>query len=116
MKTTVALLVKFVATLAAAGIAFSIMDNNPWSYAFLIAILGTVVNYIVGDLMVLPNFGNTIAALGDGVMAALVALFVDLFSTVFNTGFVNYLVFGVIVLVAEYFFHNYLKKSEEVAP
>lgn len=116
MKTSMALLAKFVATLIASGLAFSILDNNPWSYAFLIAIVGTVVNYLVGDLMVLPSFGNTIASIGDGVMAIIVALFFDLFSSVFDTSLLNYLVFGVVILAAEYFFHIYLKKSEEVAP
>lgn len=116
MKTAMTILVKLLATLIAAGLAFSVMDNNPWSYAFLIAIVGTAVNYLVGDLMVLPSFGNTIASIGDGIMAIIVALFFDLFSTVFDTSLINYLVFGIVVLAAEYFFHIYLKKSEEVAP
>lgn len=116
MKTTMALLVKFVATMIAAGLAFSVLGNNPWSYTVLIAIVATAINYLVGDLMVLPSFGNTIASIGDGILAVIVALFFDLFSTVFNTAFFNYLVFGVVILAAEYFFHIYLRRSNEVAP
>ncbi|MGE5396251.1 MAG: DUF2512 family protein [Chitinophagales bacterium] len=116
MKTTMALVVKFIATLVGAGLAFSVLDNNPFSYVLLIAIVGTAVNYLVGDLVLLPAFGNAVASVCDGILAVGVALIVDLFSRTFNTGFGNYVVFGVVVLVAEYFFHIYIKKSDEVAP
>ncbi|GAB6086666.1 DUF2512 family protein [Alkaliphilus crotonatoxidans] len=115
-NTTTALLVKFAMTFVAAWLTLGYMDRNPFMWILLVAILGTVLNYLLGDLVVLPKMGNVVAALGDGVMAALVAYVVAYFTRNFNTTLRTLVIFGVLVAVVEYFFHNYLLKSDTVAP
>jgi len=117
-KTATALLVKFIMTFVFALLALSLLvDNNSWTWSFWVALLGTAVNYVVGDLLVLPKFGNIVATVGDGVMAALTAYIIDyLVPTAFQTSFTALILFGVLVAVGEYFFHQYLRRSEKVEP
>lgn len=115
-KTTSALLVKFVLTLGAAWLAFSLFGYNTFAVIFMIAIAGTVLNYMIGDLVILPKFGNIIASLGDGGLSILTAYALGSFIYGFRATTTSYVVFGVIVTIAEFFFHRYLLKSDEAAP
>lgn len=115
-KTSWALLVKFALTFAAAGIAFALLDQNTLGWAFAIAALGTVLNYVIGDLGILPRAGNAVASIMDGILAAGTAFLVDLFSRRFDTTVRSLLVFGAIVGISEAVFHRYLVRSKKVAP
>lgn len=116
MRTTIALLFKFVATFVAAWASFSLIDQNPTAMILAVAFLGTFLNYILGDLLLLPSMGNTISAIGDGILAAATAYVVDLFSYNFSTSATGLIVFAAIIAAAEYFFHIYLIYDEKVAP
>jgi len=117
-KTATALIVKFIMTFVFALIALSfVIDNNAWGWVFWVALAGTALNYLVGDLLVLPKFGNIVASVGDGVMAALIAYIIDyLVPTAFQTSFTALALFGVLVALEEYFFHQYLLRSDKVEP
>ncbi|HBV96000.1 MAG: hypothetical protein JL50_05130 [Peptococcaceae bacterium BICA1-7] len=115
-KTSVALIVKFVMTFVAAAIAFMILERNALGWVALVALAGTILNYLLGDLVILPRFGNIVASLGDGVLAAVTAYVVDLIVPGFTTTWAALAAFAVLVAVAEYFFHAYLRRSEKVAP
>ncbi len=117
-KTATALLVKFIMTFVFALIALTfLVDNNAWDWVFWVALVATALNYLVGDLLVLPKFGNIIASVADGVVAALTAYIIDyLVPTAFQTSFTALALFGVLVAVGEYFFHQYLQRSEKVEP
>lgn len=115
-RTLASLIMKFVLTFAAAAVAFLVMTENPASWVFVVALVGTALNYLLGDLVVLPKYGNIIASLGDGILAALVAYVTDLYTAAFNTTYTALAVFFVIVTVVEYFFHRYLLREEKVAP
>ncbi|NPV70133.1 MAG: DUF2512 family protein [Firmicutes bacterium] len=115
-RTVTALIVRFLLTLVAAWIAFSWVGFNPLDQIVLLAVVGTIVNYVLGDLMVLPRYGNLVASVGDGVLAAVVAYLVDLFLPAFRTNFLSLVLFGVLVAIAEYVFHQYLFRAREVSP
>lgn len=115
-KTTMALIVKWAITFVASWIVFGLIDGNTLGTVFLISVVGTIVNYLIGDLLVLPNFGNIVASIGDGAMGALAAYFLSFIIEGFQTTLTSLLIFAAIVAVAEYVFHMYLLKSEEVAP
>lgn len=72
-KTNTALLAKFLLTFLAALLTFGFLDYNTWWSVFMIALIGTIINYLLGDLVVLPRVGNITASIGDGIMASLVA-------------------------------------------
>lgn len=115
-KTTTALLVKFGMTFVAAAIALYYIDGNTIGQVLIFSILGTAINYLIGDLFVLPSFGNIVASVGDGILAAALAYIMDLVIPAFRTTFTSLAVLAVLVAVAEYFFHQYIARSEKVAP
>ncbi|AOY74569.1 DUF2512 family protein [Clostridium formicaceticum] len=115
-NTTTALLVKLVMTFIAAWLTLGFMDGNPLVWVIIVAIVGTGLNYILGDLVVLPNLGNVVASIGDGVMAAVVAYVIAMFTRDFNTTFGTLIGLAIIVGVVEFFFHMYLQRADTVAP
>ena len=80
------------------------------------AVIATALNYLIGDLLILPGAGNVIASIADGGLGALVAYVVSLISPVFMINANSLIIFIVLVAIGEYLFHKYLKRHEEVAP
>lgn len=115
-KTASALIYKFILTFLIATVAFVLIDRNALIWAFVVGLVGTVLNYLLGDLIILPKFGNIVASVGDGVLAALTALLVGILTPAFQTTTTSLLIFAVLIAVGEYFFHQYLLRSEEVEP
>ncbi len=115
-RTTTALLVKLIMTTVFAWLAFGRFPGNSTFWIGAVGVLGTIMNYVLGDLFVLPAFGNTVASLGDGGLAALTAFLLAVISPAFDVTFGSLLLFGVLIAVGEYFFHGYLRQSEKVAP
>ncbi|SFH29592.1 Protein of unknown function [Desulfotomaculum arcticum] len=117
-KTSTALIIKFIMTFVMAAIVFELlnMGNATWFWVFVVSLVGTALNYLLGDLYVLPKFGNIVASIGDGVLAALVAFIIDALTRFFDTTFASLVLFALLIAVGEYFFHQYLKASPEVEP
>lgn len=111
-----ALVVKLIMTFLAAWIMFGVILDNPLSHILLLSALGAAINYFLGDLVVLPKFGNMVASVGDGLMAALTAYILDTIIPVFETTFTALILFALAVAAFEYFFHQYLLRDEKVAP
>lgn len=115
-KTATALVIKFIMTLAFAWIAFGFVEGNAFSWILTLGIIATAANYLLGDLIVLPKFGNIVASFGDGVMGALVAYIMALLVPAFLVSGVSLLIFLILIAIGEYFFHQYLLKTDKVAP
>ncbi|NPV93370.1 MAG: DUF2512 family protein [Firmicutes bacterium] len=115
-KTTAALLVKLAMTLSITAITLGAIDKVPGAWQLVIAVLGTAVNYLLGDLVILPVSDNLMASVTDGLMAALLAYLVDLLVPAFTASFMVLVAFTMLIAFGEYFFHQYLLKSEKVAP
>lgn len=115
-RTTIALLIKLAITFVAAWLAFGFIDENSMSYIILVTITGTILNYLAGDLFILPNFGNIVASIGDGVMGAIIAYIISLMVPEFIVNSTSLIVFAGLVAITEYFFHVYLLKDKKVAP
>lgn len=109
MKTSIALLIKFVATFIAACISFSLFDNIFLSIVLIIAASGTVLNYFIGDLFILPRFDNIIASIMDGVLAAVTAYIILLVANYGQRS--SIFIFAIMVAAFEVFFHMYLLKT-----
>lgn len=107
-KTTTALAVKFVMTFAAAWIAVSLIAGNEWTWALWVGILGTIINYIIGDRFILPNYGNMVASVADGILGAGLLFMLDMLSADLRLNATAYVTFFLLVAVGEYFFHRYL--------
>ncbi len=116
MQTTIALVVKFAITFLAAVLSFYLLDNNTMGWVAIVALAGTALNYLLGDLVVLPRMGNITASVGDGLMGAIIAYAFTFIVPAFRVSWASLLLFAVLIVVAEYAFHMYLKRSEKVAP
>lgn len=114
-KTTWALIAKFILTMVAATLAFRFI-GNPWRWVIILSVAGTFLNYLLGDLVILPSLGNVVASLADGLLAAATAYVLDVMSPAFRTTSGSLILFAVLVAAAEYFFHMYLLSSRKVAP
>ncbi len=82
----------------------------------LIALVGAVANYLIGDLAILPNYGNVIAAIADGLIAGLFAYITVLLWPALTISFTSLAFFAIIIAIAEYFFHLFLESDDTVAP
>jgi hypothetical protein len=116
LKTAWALISKFIITLLAVAISFGLIIENPFTWIITLAILATAVNYVLGDLVVLPKFGNISASIGDGLLGVLLAYLMDLGVPAFNTNSTSLIALFLLIAVAEYLFHQYLLRDEKVAP
>lgn len=65
MEHTKALLIKFVAVTAAVWIIMGVFFGIDFGEILTISILVTIASYIIGDLFVLPRYGNMTAAVVD---------------------------------------------------
>jgi hypothetical protein len=115
MRTVLSLLVKFASTFAAAWIAFGIVDINNIYWIIFVAATATVLNYLIGDLIVLPSMGSAVSSLGDGIVAAIAAYVIDFFTYNFLATVNGLIIFAMIVIFTEYFFHLYLFNDEKAA-
>lgn len=115
-KTSGALIVKFLLTLASAYIAFQLFDNNSFGWVLGVSLVGTILNYLIGDLYILPKFGNIVASIADGGLAAMTAYLMGVMVRGNNIGISSLLIFSLLVAVSEYFFHRYLLNSKKVEP
>lgn len=115
-KTANALLFKLLMTLVITGIAFGVIGGNVFGWVFFVGILGTVIDYLVGDLLILPKVGSFIGAIINGGLAALIALAVAIAFPTFTITTFSVLTFAILIAVGEYFFHQYLLKADKVEP
>lgn len=114
-KTTQALVLKLLLTFVASWIAFGFIDENNLANIFVLAIIGTILNYLLGDLFVLPKYGNLAASLGDGLLAALTAYIYSMITN-FDISTASLILFFALIAVGEYYFHKYLLGTEKVEP
>lgn len=110
-KTTKNLLFKFIMTFIFAYIALAIIQGNVWSWVLLVALATTALNYVVGDVLILPGFSNTVASVADGLMAMLTAYVAGVIILGFETNLLTLLIFGTLVTIGEYILHRRLLKK-----
>lgn len=72
MKHLAALIIKFAMTAVAAQIVLGIYTNLQTSQILLVALTITVITYLIGDLLILSVFNNTVAAVADAGMCWLI--------------------------------------------
>lgn len=115
-KTGRALIIKFVMTYIFTILAFQAFVRNPWDWVFLLALAVTVLNYLAGDILILPSFGNTVASVGDGLLAMLLAHISGVVLQGFSTTLPALVIYGALIALGEYQFHKYLNSNMRVKP
>ncbi len=94
-----------------------LIGSATWSQVLIIGVVATALNYLLGDLVILRASSNTLASIVDGLVAAILAYAVmEGWGATVTRDFWAILIFGVVIAGFEFYFHNYLKRSEEVEP
>ncbi|MFZ5642056.1 MAG: DUF2512 family protein [Bacillota bacterium] len=115
-KTATALLIKFAMTFIVAAASFAILEENSWGWVALLAVAVTALNYFLGDLFILPRFGNIVAAVSDGILGAITAAIIAAFVPDFRVTLATLALFAILLAIGEFFLHKYLRRSEKVEP
>ncbi|QWI17373.1 DUF2512 family protein [Bacillus wiedmannii] len=113
MKHIVALLIKYTAITAVLLVILGIFQGISIPRVLLISLLLTGAAYLIGDLFVLPKYGNMIATMADFGLSffgiwLLTSLFTDLDATR-NIGLSSFIA-ALIIGGIEVFFHIYMQK------
>lgn len=112
MRSVIAIAIKFVGTLLASWVAFSLVDNMNWVTAVTIAAVVTVINYVLGDVFVLPGLGNFITSAVNGLLGAIMASAVVVFTTTGSVTSTSIVVFTFLIIGFEILFHAYMIRAK----
>lgn len=115
-NTTSALLFKLLMTFIITWLTIGFMAGNSLLWVFIVAVLITAINYLLGDLLILPKAGNLVAAIADGLLAAVIVYIMSVLISGFLTPVGTLITFAIILAIGEFFFHIYLLKDDKVAP
>lgn len=112
MKHLMALGIKFIFTSIVLLSVFGIYYNSTILEIVMISTLVTGVAYVVGDLFILPRFGNVVATLADMGLAflsiwGLSTLFIDPPDRLVLASLLS----AVFIMLAEALFHAYLENK-----
>ncbi|PFD96773.1 hypothetical protein COE15_19130 [Bacillus cereus] len=114
MKHIVALLIKYTAISAVLLMILGIFQGVSIPRILLISLLITGTAYLIGDLFVLPRYGNMIATIADFGLSFLGIWILTYFLTDIdltpNIGFSSFWS-ALLISAVEIFFHIYMKKA-----
>ncbi|HEE9034592.1 MULTISPECIES: YndM family protein [Bacillus] len=113
MKHIVALLIKYTAVTAVLLVILGIFQGISIPRVLLISLFLTGAAYLIGDLFILPKYGNMIATMADFGLSffgtwLLTSLFTNLDATR-NIGLSSFIA-ALIIGGTEVFFHIYMKR------
>lgn len=113
MKHIVALLIKYTAISAVLLMVLGIFQHVSIPRILLISLLITGTAYLIGDLFVLPKYGNIIATIADFGLSFLGIWVLTYFLTDIDLNRnISFSAFwsALLISVVEIFFHVYMKK------
>jgi ABC-type glucose/galactose transport system permease subunit len=105
-----ALGIKTLAMTIISAILTPMFTNLPATHGIIIGLLLAVIAYLVGDLLVLPNFNNTAATATDVVLAALIFGAGIRFFNGTGLSIGELVFFSAVVGMSEWFLHKYLAR------
>ncbi|MGI6558080.1 MAG: DUF2512 family protein [Limnochordia bacterium] len=110
MKHLAALGIKYVMTFVVLLAFMSLGGSAPLATRAGLALALVVVNYLIGDLVILPAYGNTVGVAVDGALSA-VMLYGLQFITRATLLFPAPSSSGLLIGLAEHFFHRFVKEA-----
>lgn len=117
MEQAKALLIKFAGITAALYLALSFGGAASTAAQLLtVALVLTVVAYIVGDRMILPAGGNAVAVVADGLVAMAILWLCGALMPGLDLPFGAIVLATLLIAVVEFFFHRYLIARGLVEP
>lgn len=114
MRHVTAMIIKFLMLGLVCLIALPLLATVTAVQAIGLAVALTVIAYVIGDLLILPTFGNWTAVVSDIVLAFLVLWGANYVVRTLAVGFWAAAITAVIIGVGEYFFHTWLQRANVV--
>lgn len=111
MEHVRALIIKVLMTGVITMFVLSLFGGISPANAIYIAIVITIANYLLGDMLILPAYGNLAASVGDGLVAFLITWLTPFVATQVAVTFGSALTVGVLVGLGEWFFHKYVART-----
>lgn len=111
MRHITALVIKYIFLLVINAIVLTSVTDAAFGQAATVALVMTVLLYLMGDLFVLPTMGNTTAVIADSGLALVIAWLAPIYTAISSVTFGQAVVIALLVGVAEYFFHGYMKQA-----
>jgi len=111
MKHVKALSIKFLIIGTVIFSILSMFETASILNMFGLTVVLSVLTYVVGDLFILPRFGNVIATIADfGLVAITSWLFAELFIGIGAPNPVAALSVSFFITISEMFFHAYMQE------
>lgn len=110
MEHIKALVIKFVLFTIVLFVVFGLFYAVDFGDVLGLSLLATAIAYVLGDLIILPRYGNLTATIGDFIIAFLT---IWLFGAAFIENAVPIvgaaLIAAAILACGEYFYHSYIR-------
>ncbi len=111
MRHISALIVKYVMTAVILEISLLLLSDVSFGGILFIALIVTVITYMIGDMLVLPATNNFVATIAD-IALSLVTIY--LFNFIWDRNdipFMTALIAGIALGFGEWFFHKIIDRS-----
>ena len=112
MKHTRALLIKFVMITVVLLVTLGFLYGVDFGDILTISLILTIAAYLIGDMVILPQFGNTAATIADFGLAYLGTWLVGamIIEQPIRLGVASFIT-ALIIAIGEAFYHRYLTKT-----
>lgn len=108
MKNTVNIIIKLAFIYLVLFLMIPIFGKSTWTQTMITGLILTVLAYIIGDLWLLPKFGNLVAVLADFGIVALVVWLMMKGLPQFDLTATGVWVIALVLALGEWVFHRYL--------
>lgn len=112
MKNLTNLMIKTILVLAVLFILIPIFGKSTWTQTIITGLILVAISYLVGDMWILPKFGNLVAVLADLGLGALVVWSMARALPQFILTTAGVWTIAVVLAAGEWFFHLYLLTTQ----
>lgn len=111
MKNLTNLLIKTVMVILVLAILIPLFGKSTWTQTIVTGLVLVALSYVVGDLWILPKYGNFLAVVVDFGAAALVVWAMERALPHFTLSGGGIFLIALVLAVGEWLFHIYLLAS-----
>ena len=106
------LILKIILVFVSAWVAYGLIEDNGLLWIFITSLAISLLTFLIGDILILPRYGNMSAAVADAVLAALIAWIIDLLTIDFYITWISSLTFVILIFIIEMVLHRYLERAD----
>lgn len=108
MKNLTNLLIKTAMVILVLAILIPLFGKGTWTQTVITGLVLIALSYVVGDLWILPKYGNLLAVAADFGLAALVLWAMERALPHFRLSSAGLFIIALVLAVGEWLFHRYL--------